>query len=109
MNRDVAFAGMKSAIDQWKSAGLALIGIGLLAVVSGFLFDPTIEAQGFTGDRVVNLHGLSIKFALLVSGAAASISGLICLAVSSIIRVLRASAAINVPDQTKEALSDQDE
>ena len=94
MDRDVAFKGMKDAIEQWRTWGLLLITVGLLASGGSFLFDPTLDSGGFLAERVVNLHALSTKFMILFSGAAVSISGVICLAVSAIIRVLRAVAAI---------------
>lgn len=106
MDRSIAFAGMKEAIEKWRTWGIGLVVIGVLVALAGVWFDPTVAVPsntlGLEADRIVNLHGLATKIMILIAGAAISVSGVICLSVSSVIRVLRASSAIRDPSETVE-------
>lgn len=104
MDRSVAFAGMKEAIEKWRTWGIGLVVIGVLVALAGSWFDPTVSSNilDLEADRIVNLHRLATKIMILIAGAAISVSGVICLSVSSVIRVLRASAAIRDPNETVE-------
>lgn len=94
MDREEAQKVMTDSIGSWWTWGLAITFAGVLALLGSFVFDPTIEASILSGERVVNLHALATKVMILICGATAFISGVICLAVSAIIHALRASSAL---------------
>ena len=99
MERSVALEGMKSSIEGWRSWGIGLSILGVCASVGAVFYDPTVDITGPNlNDRVVNLQGLSVQIMLLIGGSFAALAGVICIAVSSILRAMRANIILKMGD-----------